>query len=339
MNVLSKAVAFAGHKGLYALARLLTRRQPKILMYHHFAKHGDAVCTSVASFRRQLEYISRHFRAVTVSQLVKEYYELGRVPANTIALSIDDGYVDFYETAFPLLKAFNIPATFYVTTGFINGSEWLWTDQLHWMFETLGEKGPAVELAGFSLPPAAHDSRSWSQRSYALNGYLLTLENNKKWEIISQLESKWCLTIPKTAPGMYAACNLQQLQEMQDFGIEIGGHTVSHPSLGRVSVNESDREITECMRFLSSHLGEKTRSFCYPNGTPIDYNNSIKAQVKRVNFSAAVTAFSDSQVFNDRYAIRRFAAGNELFQFYKAISGVEWLGHCVRKTCRKCEVV
>lgn len=326
MGIFSKAIEFGGHKGIYALARLLTRKQPKILMYHHFAEKGDAVCTSAANFREQLEYISRHFRPVTVSQLAQEYYEQGEVPANTVALTIDDGYLDFYEIAYPLLKEFNIPATFYITTGFVNGEQWLWTDQLHWMFETLGDCGPAIDLEGFSMPAAADDSRTWVERSYAFNGFLLTLDNGEKWRIIHQVAAEWGLQIPLAAPGMYRACSLEQLREMQSNGIEIGGHTVSHPSLGRVTEAEASCEIGKSYEFLHNKLGAKVRSFCYPNGTPQDYNSAVESLVEKAHYSCAVTAFNDGTGLAQRWAIRRSSGGNELFQFYKAISGVEWLG-------------
>lgn len=330
MSFVSKVIRFAGHKGLYALARLLTRKQPKILMYHHFAEHGDAVCTSVASFREQLQYIAKHYRAVTVSQLAQEYYDQGAVPPHTIALTIDDGYLDFYQYAFPLLKEFNIPATFYVTTGFVDGQHWLWTDQLHWMFETLADNCPAITLGNFSMPAATDDNRSWVQRSYALNGYLLTLDNNQKWKIIEELAASWQLEIPAQAPGMYAACNLEQLREMQDFGIEIGGHTVNHPSLGRVSLAEAEFEINESLQFLNQYLGESPRSLCYPNGQPGDYNEAIKSLAKNLGYSCAVTAFSDSKGFRSRFSIRRHSAGNDCFQFYKSISGVETIAQGLR---------
>lgn len=57
MSFFSKCVRFTGEIGLYQLARLLTRRQPKLLMYHHFSNSGDKVNTGVDSFEQQLQYI------------------------------------------------------------------------------------------------------------------------------------------------------------------------------------------------------------------------------------------------------------------------------------------
>lgn len=68
------------------------------------------------------------------------------------------------------------------------------------------------------------------------------------------------------------------------------------------------------------------RSFCYPNGTPQDYNSAVESLVEEAHYSCAVTAFNDGTGLAQRWAIRRSSGGNELFQFYKAINGVEWLG-------------
>lgn len=346
MSAISKMIRWAGHKGLYALARVITRRQPKLLMYHHFSEQGNAVCTSREHFREQVAYIAKYFRPVTVSQLASEYYDSDTpfgngASANTVAITVDDGYLDFYEVAFPILKEFKVPATFYVTTGFVEGEHWLWTDQLHWLFETKGDLAPAIELPkmefekGFSMPSAKDDARSWVERSYALNAYLLTLDNDRKWQVIDQLAKTWELNIPMRAPGIYRACSLEQLKEMQDWGVEIGGHTVAHPSLGRVSVQEAEKEIVTCYKYLERNLGVEPRSFCYPNGTPEDYCPAVKLITQRSGFSAAVTAFADSIGLMDRFAIRRNSGGDDLFQFFKAINGVEMLGHHCRGSCRK----
>lgn len=335
MSFFSKCVRFTGEIGLYQLARLLTRRQPKLLMYHHFSNSGDKVNTGVDSFEQQLQYIKKYYRPVTVSQLASEYYQSNKAQPNSIAITVDDGYLDFYEYAFPLLKKYNIPATFYVATGFVSGKQWLWTDQLHWLFETMGDARPEVKLENFYMPAASDYNCDWQQCSYQLNGHLLTLPEAEKWEIIYQLASDWQLEIPSLAVGPYRACTLQQLAEMQAFGIEIGGHTVSHPSLGRVSSGRARDEIKGCYTYLQENLGDLKRSFCYPNGTKEDYTKEVKSISDSAGFSCAVTAFSDVHAMEDRWEIRRSCGGDNLFQFYKAISGVEWLGYKIRSVLRR----
>lgn len=335
MSLFSKCIRFAGDIGLYQLARFLTRSQPKLLMYHHFSESGDKVNTGIESFERQLQYISKYYRPVTVSQLADEYYRDNKVKPNSVAITVDDGYLDFYEYAFPLLKKYNIPATFYVATGFVSGEQWLWTDQLHWMFEEMGDGRPEISLNDFIMPAASNDDVDWQQRSYQLNGYLLTLPETEKWRVIHQLASEWKLVIPKKAVGPYRGCSLEQLAEMQEFGIEIGGHTVSHPSLGRVSSAIAKEEIDNCYKYLKENLGESNRSFCYPNGTKSDYTEDVKSISKAVGFSCAVTAFSDVKDMNDQWEIRRSCGGDNLFQFYKVVSGVEWLGYQIRHIINK----
>lgn len=337
MPLISNMIRQLGPWGLYALARFLTRRQPKLLMYHHFAKKLDSVNTGIESFEKQLIYIKRHFRPVTATQLAAEYYSDKGIEANTICITVDDGYLDFYEHAFPLLKKYEIPATLYVASSFVDKQKWLWTDYLHWLFELSGSQRPAVELEEFTIPAAITDEQSWMQRSYQLNGYLLTLPDEKKWAILRQLTDDWGLEVPDQAQCVYRACNISQLREMQMAGIEIGGHTVNHPSLGRVSLGVAKQEITDCFQWLQDNLGKQPRSFCYPNGQPEDYSSDIKKLVADSGFTCAVTAFSDSLGMSDRWAVRRNCGGGNLFHVKKVLNGTEWLGDVFRSEIIKRE--
>lgn len=71
-------------------------------------------------FEKQLKYISRHYNVITL----KDYYNIitGNIPPikNAIVLTLDDGYLDNWIWAFPLLKKYNLPATIFVSPEFVD---------------------------------------------------------------------------------------------------------------------------------------------------------------------------------------------------------------------------
>jgi len=320
----------AGNFGGYQLARWLTRKQPKILMYHRFSAEKKGLEVTSATFEKQLKVIKRYFNPMTLAQLTEHIKTTGHSPANAVVITVDDGYRDFYEVAYPLLKHYQVPATFYVTTGFINGDLWLWPDQVTWLLMNKANGLGELQLGTLKVSLAEPMDRIW----WPIVGHLLNATNAERLHYLQQLSASCQLALPVAAPSEYSAVSWSELVEMQSNNIEIGGHTVSHPSLGHMPLSESAFEIQQSWQDLTDNLGVHARTFCYPNGQPGDYSDEIKQQVQASPYSAAVTAFSDR--FNTRlpYAWRRFVGCEDQFQFSKSLFGVEHLGNCLRNTQR-----
>jgi len=322
-------ISTVGKLGGYQAARLLTRCQPKILMYHRFSEKPSPWTVSRAGFERQLCMIKRWFHPMTVTQLA-ELKARGQTPKNAVVITVDDGYRDFYQIAYPLLRHYQVPATFFVTTGFVNRETWLWPDQVAWLLmhraENLGHQRIACLDLDFNRP--------WGQLWQALINRLLMVQNTERLAGLVELERLCGVPLPKEAPEEYSASSWTELQEMQENGIEIGGHTYSHPSLGQMGSEEVAQELELTNKLLNVHLGHSPRSFCYPNGSPKDYSEGIKSQVSQFGFTAAVTAFSDRHNVNLNFAWRRFVGTENDFQFHKSLFGVELLGNQLRRTTR-----
>lgn len=322
----SKIIEIAGELGGYQLARLLTRKQPKILMYHRFStvKKGHEV--TAATFEKQLRLIKRYFNPMTLADLTHTIAQQGSAPANAVVITVDDGYRDFYEVAFPLLKKYQVPATFFVTTGFVSGDLWLWYDQVTWILNNRKISSGKIEIAGKEFDFNEHNSALWKN----IVDHFLAVSNEIRVSGMVKLIDACHVQMPSQAPEEYAAVNWQQLSEMQEHGVEIGGHTVSHPSLGHTDLKTASYEIKQSFVKLNDVLGNKNRTFCYPNGQPEDYSDDIKRLVRESGYTAAVTAFSDHHNVELSYSWRRFTATEERFQFMKSLFGVEHLGNKIR---------
>lgn len=325
----SYLIKTAGDLGGYQLARTLTANQPKILMYHRFSATEKKHEVGRAVFEEQLKLIKKYFNPMTLAQLAKAKREQGEVPKHAVVITVDDGYRDFYEIAYPLLKHYQIPATFYVTTGFVNGDLWLWPDHVTWLLDNKTQSAQ-ISLAGKIFDLSLSKEILW----WPIVSHLLNVPNNERLAALKLLESASGVTLPTIAPDKYSAVSWAQLEEMQANGIEIGGHTVSHPSLGHMPVADAALEIQQSHEHLIQHLGQQERTFCYPNGTPADYSDAIKQCVTDAKYTAAVTAFSDAFNVNIPFAWRRFVGSEQSFQFNKSLFGVEHLGNRLRATQR-----
>jgi peptidoglycan/xylan/chitin deacetylase (PgdA/CDA1 family) len=103
-----------------------------ILMYHRVAPELPATGPSItrrltvtrADFAAQMEWLKRHgWHAVTQRQVFDALERGARLPPKPIAITFDDGYRDVLWNASPVLSRLRMPATEYVITGRVSGSD------------------------------------------------------------------------------------------------------------------------------------------------------------------------------------------------------------------------
>ncbi|BFN14429.1 hypothetical protein MspRI1_24400 [Marinobacter sp. RI1] len=331
MGWLSRPVRTFGPLGGYQVAKHICKHQPRILMYHRFSNPPVTGWASPDYFDRQVKYIKDRYNPYSLVELLQYQREFGKMPPHAVVITVDDGYRDFYDYAFPILRKYNVPATLFATTGFIDGRLWLWPDKITWILERLNYIPNDFLINSLKVKSGPVDDNGRRELWKQWVAHALLVSDEEKHVFIRGLADRLGLVFPDSIPGAFAPLSWNQLHEMQAFGIEIGGHTVTHPSLGRVSPAQARSEIFGCRDVLKEHLGERERTFCYPNGQPSDFNDLLPELVREAGFLGAVTAFPDAVGTRDRYLMRRHVSGDDMFQFHKAVSGVEWLGHVLRR--------
>jgi len=106
-------VAFGAHK------RLL-KGKAIVVAFHSITveKSSGALRCSVEDFDAYCRFFAKHLKPETLTRTVERLEERGPLDGE-IAITFDDGYADNAELALPVLNRWSLPATFYVTTGFI----------------------------------------------------------------------------------------------------------------------------------------------------------------------------------------------------------------------------
>ena len=312
----------SGRDLLAWFSRHLSSRIPRILVYHRFGDDGRS--TSPEGFERQLRHLKEHFNVIHQSRLLEALCGGERLPSNSLVLTVDDGYADFYHVAFPLLRRYEIPCTFFVTTQFISGRKWLWPDKITWILSGR-DRFPDLEVTNELIPGGGRREaeRLWTQ-------ILVRLQKIDSDEVDANLDDiarQLDLVIPEQPVAGFEPCRWDQLAEMEASGlVEIGGHTRNHPILSRLRPEKLPDEIDGCLEDINANLGSKPRSFCYPNGKPADFNEAVREVVVKSGFVSACTAFYDGKHLDDVFALRRFSASDDVAQFHKATTGLQYWG-------------
>ena len=116
-------------------------------MWHRFGPETTARAVGVDLFDAQMALLRERFELVNASELCKAKSE-GRLRRNMVAVTIDDGYEDFFHYALPILVKYRIPATLYATSEFVDQRLWLWPDLLRYAIENGGKDAIECVLGG-----------------------------------------------------------------------------------------------------------------------------------------------------------------------------------------------
>ncbi len=318
--------------GGFGIMRIVSRKIPKILMYHRFSEATQFAKVGQQEFEQQLKYLLKHHNIVPLSLLVDSKLSNQVVTKNAVAITVDDGYEDFYRYAFPLLKKYSCSATLFVTTGFVDGLCWLWPDVLDFTLLNCQPGSYEISIPGdpkriqLNVDAQSHDT-NWKKLSIIC---LSLTEENKK-HFLHEILRKFNVVLPDQIPEQYKPCSWDQLREMADHGIELGSHTVNHPSMGKVSCDAIAYELVESKKRLEQELNKPIDLFCYPNGMHDDYNKNVMDEVKKTGFKAAFVAYHDGLEGVGAYEIRRFGVGGDIYHFQKAVNGVLHLSAKIKR--------
>jgi peptidoglycan/xylan/chitin deacetylase (PgdA/CDA1 family) len=298
----------AAAPGIGTLLRYLTRRTPRIFMFHRFSAARGASATHADELVRFLRIARQCCELLTVTELLAQRDRPGHPKRPLAAITVDDGYRDFYTVAMPILAEQRVPATLYATAGFVDGGLWLWWDALRHLIDSHAAGRTSVELPDRVFATELSGRRSRATFFSEVATYLVQRSNAERAQAVAQLEASAGESLPARPLGRYAAMSWAELAEARDAGIEIGGHTMTHAFLPLLDRDGLRHELDDAKQMVERHLGSRLTTFAYPNGMPYDYTPAVAEAVRSAGFSAALLAHPRPFSPRNRFAIGRWTA-------------------------------
>jgi peptidoglycan/xylan/chitin deacetylase (PgdA/CDA1 family) len=313
------------------IVRWITRRTPRILTYHRFGPKDTLRVMGADNFERQIVFLKSRFRIVPLGDLAEARRAGGAVPANTVAITVDDGYEDFYKYAFPVLKRHGVPATLFVVSRFAAGEIWLWPDLIQYAVERSGRRELTLDLGPtrgrWSLESVEDRFAAWSD----IADHCLTLGPEGTRDVTTALLAATGVEAPSLPPPLLRAASWDQIREMAAGGIEIGSHTRSHPRLTLLSQEELRDEIGGSKGDLEAQISRPVTTFAYPNGREEDFDDRCKHELAAAGYSCAVAGYYAADVLGDAFSMKRLSIDTDWNDFLKAVCGMKHLALVVRR--------
>ncbi len=241
-------------KPYHSGARLLKRTRnavfptARIILYHRVAEcknDPNQLCVDPENFRAQIKFLKDDYNVIPLVKLAEDIKKK-KVQNNSVVITFDDGYADNLHNALPILEELQVPATMFLTAGYIGQNKPFYWDQ-----------DTAPEDRGRPMTP--------DEAKRLSNSHL----------------------------------------------IEIGGHTVSHPKLAKLTESEQFEEIFGGKKILEKMLNIPLSGFAYPFGGANSFDNKTMDLVRKAGFRYACANIHERVTNNSHiYALPRFIVRN-----------------------------
>ena len=285
------------------VSRIFARNRLNILIYHQVMDKPDPMRpyeSHVEKFKWQMELVKKHYHPIGLIEAC-HLMKKGKLPANAVCITFDDGYVNNLTNAAPILRALGIPATVFIATEFINGSN-MFNDRL---IDLAGNNRLEVldlePISGGKLALNSLESRR--DAAHKMIKMVKYLHFNQRQQKVNELYDKNGIS---DKPGKMMTA--EQIVALSQTGIEIGAHTHDHPILASLSHDEQEKQIYESKSILEKITESEIEGFAYPNGKRNqDYSENSVEIVKKCGFKYAVsTEPGCSKRVDERFELRRF---------------------------------
>ncbi|OPX96598.1 MAG: Polysaccharide deacetylase [Syntrophorhabdus sp. PtaB.Bin006] len=263
-----------------------------------------------------MNYLKNSFRVVRLSEAV-HLLKNDQLTEPTVAITFDDGFMNNYTLAFPVLYELGIPATIFLTTGLIDTDNTVWFTKLVNMIETTNEQSLTVNGRHFLIDTPANKFAS----SVEMQAFLKAMPHQKLLEEIERIKVRLGCesSIDKSSP--FRMLDAHAINEMVVSGlIEFGAHTHNHAILSYLDEEHKLFEIENSIKAVSNLTGQPCILFAYPNGGQDDYDSQAMHMLESIGIQGAVTMVSGPNYYGmDALQLRRYGIGCDLsFQRFTA---------------------
>ncbi len=255
-----------------------------------FLLHGveDGVETQVRNYTRKhlprdyfagfLRDLTRHGTPVSMDAIVAAHQGGTALPPKAFAITFDDGFENNLSVAAPILDEMGVPATFYVTSDFIDRNRMSWMDRI----EFAVEQKPTGRLA---LPWGERRFASVEDRKALLDDIRLNVKSTADLDpeaVASDIQVQlgfdetWSSDHPLDRKLTWA--ELRRLAEPELF--TIGGHSHTHPILAFLDDAALAFEIDRSLALLRDRAGLVVQHYSYPEGLAHCYDDRVIALLK-----------------------------------------------------------
>lgn len=301
--------AFAATRFTQVLELLPQRRVLIVLTYHRIGDpmktpYDSGVFSATADeLDEHITHLKKRFHMVTPEEAVVIACGAGPTQASVL-ITFDDGYLDNYEEAFPVLKSQGVSAMFFLATGFVGSRRVPWWDRIAFVIKQ--RTGGTIRM---NYPqPVEYDIDKLGILEVSrriLRVYRSTAVTDP--DRFERELQEACKATPPSEDARPLFMSYAQAREMQAAGQAFGSHTHSHTILTTLSADAQREEFRVSREILERELNTKIDVLAYPVGSTHAFSGDSIEGLKATGYRAAFSHYGglNRPGEMDRYDIRR----------------------------------
>jgi peptidoglycan/xylan/chitin deacetylase (PgdA/CDA1 family) len=261
---------------------------------------------TAAGFRAQLLYLRERFDMLSVDALL-EASGHGRLALTrpSALITFDDGYRDNCEVAMPILRELGIPAVFFVAASYIDEPRLTWWDRVAYIVKRTTRAVLELDYPRRLVLDLPAVGRNEVARQI-LRAYKQTpsIDHPRFFE---HLHERAEVTADVAALGRDLFMSWDQVRELKDAGMEIGGHTYTHPVLSRIPEKAQRDELSRAKERLEAESGGRVRMMAYPVGGRDAFDGVTKRLAREAGYRMAFSYYGgyNRPDYSDMFDLRR----------------------------------
>ena len=256
--------------GFFRAAARLKPPAAVILAYHSVRDDprqdsnwiGPGITHATKVFQRHMELVAHRFHPVGLEDIALFVRGEKALPSRAVAVTFDDGYVDNFEVAGPVLTRFGISAAIYLTVSMIGQPDAPWFSRVRNAFISTScaqwDSSLHRQKWDLSFPP--------SRERALLAAYDVCAPHvgQAQEEVVALIEQE--LQVPPRLPERRLMLTWDEARKLRRAGHIVGSHTLTHPNVAHVAKRQAMyEELIESKSRLERELAESVLHFSYPH--------------------------------------------------------------------------
>jgi peptidoglycan/xylan/chitin deacetylase (PgdA/CDA1 family) len=281
-----------------------------ILLFHGVVERDDHPLRNYnrkhlekESFANILKDIKAQGTALSFDDVIKFHNAGEPYPPKSFVVTFDDGFENNLSVAAPVLADFNIPATVYITTDFVDNNRMSWIDRIEWAIEETASIGLTLPWNSDQIIAQEVDEKRILLDN--IRTHIKTDSSADPDELATSIQRQCGLPETwSTDDALDLKLTWPQVRELENDSLfTVGGHTHTHAILSFLDENELADEIDTSLTLLHENAGVGNTHYSYPEGLAHCYSDTVIEALKVRGVECCPTAIDgvntpDIDLFN-----------------------------------------